>query len=96
MVVADLDVIRVAVDEPKADTPLVVHGDRVLSLAVTLERMEPIPGGTFRSSRLVARSTYSSLRAARLATIAWEPPGCPRREQLLGALVRERLDHLSM
>jgi len=25
MIVANLDVIRVAIDEPKADTPLIVH-----------------------------------------------------------------------
>lgn len=42
MIVADLDVIRVAIDQPKADTPLGVHRDRVLALTIILERMEAI------------------------------------------------------
>ena len=42
VIVADFDVVCVAVDEPKADTPLIVHGDGVLALAVSLERMEAI------------------------------------------------------
>ena len=49
MMVADLDVIRVAVDEREGDTPLLVHRDRVLSLSLTRERMEAIAGRTFGS-----------------------------------------------
>jgi len=44
VMVADLDVIRVAVDKPKADTPLSVHRDRVLPLTFILERMQTIAG----------------------------------------------------
>jgi len=42
MVVADLDVVRVSVLEPETDSPLVVHGDRVLARPIALQRMEPI------------------------------------------------------
>src|SRR5450759_1164758 len=44
VVVRDLDVIGIAVDEPKADTPLVVDGDRVLPFAITLQLVQPIAG----------------------------------------------------
>jgi len=44
MIVANLAVVRVAVDEPKTDPPLIIDGDGVLALAVTLERMEAIAG----------------------------------------------------
>lgn len=43
MIVADLDVIGVAADETKANTPLIVDGDRVLSLSISLQRVETIP-----------------------------------------------------
>ena len=43
MIVTELDLVRVAVFEPKADPPLVVHGDRMLSDAVASERVESIP-----------------------------------------------------
>ena len=49
MIVADLDVIRVAIGESKADPPLIVHGDGVLSLAVTLQSMEAIAGWHLQS-----------------------------------------------
>jgi len=42
MVVADLDVVRVSVLEPETDSPLVVHGDRVLGRPIALQRMKPI------------------------------------------------------
>jgi hypothetical protein len=35
MIVGDLDVIRVPFDESKADAPLVVDSDRVLTLPVS-------------------------------------------------------------
>lgn len=68
MLVADLDVICVAVDGAEANTPLIIHGDRMRALPIATQRMKSIPGGTFRSSSDVARSTYSSVRAARRAT----------------------------
>jgi hypothetical protein len=42
MVVADLDVVGVAVLEAETDSPLVVDGDRVLADSIALERMEPV------------------------------------------------------
>ena len=42
VVVANLDVIRIAVDEPEADAPLSVHRDGVLPQSVILERIQAI------------------------------------------------------
>jgi hypothetical protein len=39
VIVADLDLVRIAVDIPKANAPLVIDGDGVLSLPVVLERV---------------------------------------------------------
>jgi hypothetical protein len=65
VVVRDLDIKRVAVDEPEADAPSVVDRDRILALSMPGELVEPIPGGTRRSSMRLARSMYSTFRLAR-------------------------------
>ena len=44
MIVADLDVPGIAIHEPEADPPLIVHRDRVLALPVTLERKQAVAG----------------------------------------------------
>ena len=43
MVITDLHVVCVAVDKAKADSPLIVDSDRMLSLPVILECVETIP-----------------------------------------------------
>ena len=43
MIICDLNVIRVAVFESKADTPLVVDPNRVLSLPIGTKLMELVP-----------------------------------------------------
>ena len=42
MVIADLDVVRVAFCEPKTNAPLVVHGNGVLAFAIVLERVKTV------------------------------------------------------
>ena len=42
MVVAELNIVRIANFESKADTPLFIHGDRTLPDSITFERMQPI------------------------------------------------------
>ena len=52
-----------------------------------------LPGGTLRSSSLVARSMYSSFRAARAARSGGNRLVRAGHVELLGAPVREGLDH---
>ena len=44
MVVNDLDVEGIALLPAKANAPLIVDADRVLALAVALQRLEPVAG----------------------------------------------------
>jgi len=44
VIIRQLHFKSVAFDKPKADPPLVVHGDGILALAVPLQLMEPITG----------------------------------------------------
>ena len=39
VIIAELNIVRIAILESKADTPLIVHGDRVLSGPISFERV---------------------------------------------------------
>jgi len=93
MVVGHLDVVGVAVDEAEANPPLVVDCDRVLSLSVGAEFVEP-----------VARRNPEIVEAIRQVDVLELSPGSPenlrrqsprptRREKGLRVPIREGLDH---
>src|SRR5439155_12128267 len=44
VIVDNLDIVRVSVLPPKADAPLVVDANTVLTLSITAQRFEPIAG----------------------------------------------------
>ena len=63
MVVADFNVVGVAVLKPETDTPLVVDGDRVLASTVSSERMESVAEWDFEifhSSRQSTKTKYKT------------------------------------
>jgi hypothetical protein len=93
MVVRNLDVVGIRVDEPETDAPLVVDGDRMLSLPVSLKFVESVAGRDLQV--LEARSQAHVLQLARrpLGNLLWKPFRLARRVQLLCVPVRERLDH---
>jgi hypothetical protein len=93
VVVAGLDVIGVAVFEPKADPPLVVDRNGVLTVAITIERVQPI-----------ARRDPEILNPRRSVDLFQLAPGAPRHVgrnpsalagqiQLVCRPVCEGLDH---
>ena len=43
VIVAELDIMRIAIFEAKADAPLIVNGNRMLARSIVLERVQPIP-----------------------------------------------------
>jgi len=44
MIVAKLDIIGIAINEPKTDTPLIVYRNRMLPFAILRKGMQTIPG----------------------------------------------------
>jgi len=93
VVVRDLDIKRIAVLEPEADTPSIVDRDRILALS--------IPGELVQS---VSRRHPQIVDAARKIDVLDFSPcpprdlrrqstRSPRREELLRVPVSERLDH---
>ena len=95
MVVRNLDVVGIPVDEPETDAPLVVDGDGMLSLPVSLKFVESVAGRNLQV--LEARSQVYVLELSRrpLGDLPWKPFRLTRRVQLLRVPVRERLDHRS-
>ncbi len=95
MVVADLDVVGVAVLEAETDSPLVVDGDRVLADSIALERMEPVTWRDPEELNLLSRVDRREF-AQRTPRDVWG--NSTRRAghvEQLGLLVRKRLDHAS-
>ena len=94
MVVCQFHVVSIAVDEPKADAPLVVDGNGVLSLPVPRKFMKPV---AWRNIQVV-----QARRQVKVLKLARRPPCDLRRKtsrlasciQVLRMPVRERLDHL--
>jgi len=95
MVVRNLDVVGIPVDEPETDAPLVVDGDGMLSLPVSLKFVESVAGRDLQV--LEARSQVHVLQLPRcpLGNLLWKPFRLARRVQLLRVPVRERLDQRS-
>ena len=93
MIVAELDIMGIAVLESKADAPLIVDGDGILTRPIVLERVQPIPGWhaeVGEPRRNVDRFQLSQRATRHLDGYAFRLPG---PEQLFGRAVREGLDH---
>ena len=44
MIVINFHVVCVAIDEAKANSPLIINGNGVLALSIASQRMQPISG----------------------------------------------------
>jgi hypothetical protein len=93
VIVTELDVIRISIDEPKADTPLIVYSDSMLASSVSLERVQPVSG---RGTKILqACRQVDILQPANCPTddIRRHASGHPLREQVGSTPIREGLDH---
>ena len=96
MVIADLDVVRITVYEPKTDTPLIVHGNGVLPFAVILQRVKVIAWWHLQVAQGRRQADILEFACSSPGHIGWEPGRLARQVQLSRALVGERLDHRSI
>ena len=87
MIVAELDVVRVAFVEPKADAPLIIDRDRMLPGTITLEGVEPVAGRNAQVGQL--RRDMHRLKLPKRAPrdIGRHSPCIPRAEELLGLTI---------
>jgi hypothetical protein len=96
MIVADFDVVRITVDEPKTNPPLIVHGNRVLALSIIFERVKVIAWWHFQVAQGRRQVDVLEFAGSSPGHISWEASRLSRQEQLSGAFVGERLDHRSI
>lgn len=96
MVIADLDVVRITVHEPKTNSPLIVHRNGVLPFAVVLQRVKMIARWHFQVAQGRRQVDVLEFACGSPGYIGWETGRLSRQEQVSGAFVRERLDHRSI
>jgi len=93
VVVADFNIVGFAIHVSKADSPLVVDGNRVLAIAITAKRVQSVA----RRNPKIAESS----RRVYLLELSYGPPQNIRRkptclaayEKFLRSLVGKSLDH---
>jgi hypothetical protein len=96
MVVAELDVIPVAVGKPKADPPLIVDRDGMLPRSITFEGVQPIPWRHAQIRELRGNVDGFKLPQRSPSDIRRHLLRLPRAEELLGLAIGEGLDHAKM
>jgi hypothetical protein len=92
VIVADLDLVRIAVDEPKANAPLVIDGNGVLAPTVVLERVQPIARGHAQIVEPGRQIHVLQLAGGSRRDVRGEALGCAGEEEVTRAPIRERLD----
>ena len=96
MIVAELDIVGIAIFEPKADAPLIVDSDRMLPRAVAFERMEPV-AGRYPQVGEHDRNMDSFQLAQGASSDVWRDPlRLPGPVQFFGLPIREGFDHAGM
>lgn len=93
MVVAELDVVRLAIDETETDAPLGIDRNGMLPNAVPLERMKPIARRHTQVRDLACRMDGFQLPERAPRYVGRHLLGPAGSEQLLGLPVSKGLDH---
>jgi hypothetical protein len=89
----DLNVVRTTITPAKADPPLLIDADAVLSLSVARQAFQSIAGRSFEVMEVASIMNLHQLAVRRLQSIvrkAFSESTLPRR---LRRSVPERLDH---
>lgn len=96
VIVAELNVVGVTIGKPKADAPLVVHCDRVLTMPIGPERVKAIT--PWHLEVVESTGEMHILKFTNRATdqIRRQPLGPSRAEKIIGTPIRERFDHVKL
>jgi hypothetical protein len=93
MVVYDLHVVGIALSEVKADAPLVVYRDRVLSPAITVQSVQPIAGRNSQIIEVTCQVDVFQPTQGSANQIRWKPSALAGAIQVSRMVIRECLDH---
>lgn len=95
MVIANLDVIGIAVNKAETDPPLIVDGDRVLTLSISFERVEPVARWYLQIVQPRGQIHILQLASSPFCDVSRKPLGLTSSVEFFGPSIRERLDHLA-
>jgi hypothetical protein len=93
VVVTELNVVGVAIREPKADAPLIVDRNGVLPRAIALEGMQAVAGRHLEIGDLKRGVDGFEFAEGAPRDVGGHLLGPPGAEELLGLAVGEGLDH---
>jgi hypothetical protein len=93
VIVDDLDVERVAVIPVEADPPLIIDPDAMLTLPISREFFQAIPGRHFEVAQRISRVQQEELLQGRSVNILWELSRALAIEDPLGLFVSEAPNH---
>ena len=95
VVVCQFHVVSIAVDEPKADAPLIANRNRMLSLPLPCKLMKPVAGRNLQVAQVRREVKIFELARRPLRDLGRKPSRLASCIQLLRMAVGERLDHSS-
>jgi hypothetical protein len=93
MVITDLNVVSVAIDKPKADSPLIVDRNRMLPFPVAAKGVESVARRYFQIVKPNRQVQVLELSSRPLGDVAWNTPRLASGVELQSPSIRERLDH---
>jgi hypothetical protein len=93
MVIADFNVVCVTILKPKADPPLIVDGYRLLALAITFKRMQPVARWISQVVKLRRKIHVLKLTCCSRRNIRRKSLGFTRLIKLFREPISEGLDH---
>lgn len=96
MVVAELDVMRVAVGEPEADPPLIIDRNGMLARTISLQRVQPVPWWYTQIRELRGDVHGFKLPKDSPSDVRRQSLGLSGAEEFLGLAIGEGLDHSIM
>ena len=93
MIICHHNVVRIAIFKPKANSPLIVDGNRILASPVSFQFMEPIARRDLQVSQVRSEIKIFQLSQRPLPDSRREPLRPATLVQLLRTLVGKGLDH---
>lgn len=93
MVIAYFDVVGISINEAKADSPLIVHRNGMLTFSLILECMKAIAWRYLQIVEPRCKVNILQLTNGSLGNVRRKALRGSRDEQIVGPAIRERLDH---
>jgi len=96
MIIAKLDIVGIAINEPKADAPLIIYRNRMLPFAILRKGMHAIPRRNTKVFDPRSQINILKLATCPLDDVHRNPFRPASSIQFLRTPVSKRLDHAAL